>query len=124
MESLGWRWRRGSSPAAQRGARKRAGLTPASTSNTISCERETLHPKPNQKIPLTVITVSTATAAKSGRRSQLRPFPDTVNEATNDHFRRRVFTPNLAHQGATLLRRESVCHDSSKAIGADAGQGL
>ena len=62
MESLGWRQRRGSSPAARRGARQRAGLTPVSASNTLSCERETPHPKPNQKTPLTVITVSTATA--------------------------------------------------------------
>jgi hypothetical protein len=61
MESLGWRQRWGSSPAARRGARERAGLTPISASNTLSCERETPHPKPNQKIPLTVITVSTAT---------------------------------------------------------------
>ena len=61
MESLGWRQRRGSSPAARRGARQRAGLTPVSASNTLSCERETPHPKPNHKIPLTVITVSTAT---------------------------------------------------------------
>ena len=49
MESLGWRQRRESSPAARRGARQRAGLTPVSASNTLSCERETLHPKPNQK---------------------------------------------------------------------------
>jgi len=60
MESLGWRQRRGSSPAARRGARQRAGLTAVSASNTLSCERETLHPKPNQNT-LTVITVSTAT---------------------------------------------------------------
>ena len=38
-ESLGWRQRRGSSPAARRGARQRAGLTPVSASNTLSCER-------------------------------------------------------------------------------------
>ena len=38
-----WRRRRGSSPAARRGARQRAGLTPASASNTLSCQRETLH---------------------------------------------------------------------------------
>ena len=43
MEALGWRRRRGSSPAARRGARQRAGLTPASASNTLSCERETPH---------------------------------------------------------------------------------
>src|ERR1700687_3103467 len=41
MESLGWRQRRGSSPAARRGARQRTGLTPVSASNTLSCERET-----------------------------------------------------------------------------------
>ena len=45
MEALGWRRRRGSSPAARRGARQRAGLTPASASNTLSCDRETLHRK-------------------------------------------------------------------------------
>ena len=43
MEALGWRRRRGSSPAARRGARQRAGLTPASASNTLSCQRETPH---------------------------------------------------------------------------------
>src|SRR5437764_548637 len=43
MAEIGWRRRRGSSPAARRGARQRAGLTPASASNTLSCQRETLH---------------------------------------------------------------------------------
>jgi len=43
MADIGWRRRRGSSPAARRGARQRAGLTPASASNTLSCQRETLH---------------------------------------------------------------------------------
>src|SRR6516162_3210788 len=41
MADIGWR--RGSSPAARTGARQRAGLTPASASNTLSCQRETLH---------------------------------------------------------------------------------
>src|SRR6516162_9172015 len=41
MADIGWR--RGASPAARRGARQRAGLTPASASNTLSCQRETLH---------------------------------------------------------------------------------
>ena len=59
MESLGWRQRRGSSPAARRGARQRAGLTPVSASNTLSCERETLtKPAQADQIPLTLITVS------------------------------------------------------------------
>src|ERR1700730_17873048 len=43
MEALGWRRRRGYSPAAEGGARKRAALPPASASNTLSCQRETLH---------------------------------------------------------------------------------
>src|SRR6266436_9525112 len=43
MADMGWRRRRGSSPAARRGARQRAGLPPASASNTLSCQRETLH---------------------------------------------------------------------------------
>jgi hypothetical protein len=46
--SIAWRTsvgmrRRGSSPVARRGARQRAGLTPVSASNTLSCQRETLH---------------------------------------------------------------------------------
>ena len=41
MADIGWR--RGSSPAARTGARQRAGLTPASASNTLSCQRETLY---------------------------------------------------------------------------------
>ena len=49
MESLGWRQRRGSSPAARRGARQRAGLTPVSASNILSCERETLTQSPIKK---------------------------------------------------------------------------
>ena len=43
MADIGWRRRRGSSPAARTGARQRAGLTPASASNTLSCQRQTLH---------------------------------------------------------------------------------
>src|SRR6202795_2715069 len=41
MESLGWRQRPGSSPAARRGARQRAGWPRVSASNILSCERET-----------------------------------------------------------------------------------
>jgi len=76
MESLGWRQRRGSSPAARRGARQRAGLTAASASNSLSCERETLHQNPI-KNTLTVITVSTATGDRSkGRWPDDRPHVD------------------------------------------------
>ena len=49
MESLSWRQRRGSSPAARRGAHQRAGLTPVSASNILSCERETLTQSPIKK---------------------------------------------------------------------------
>ena len=41
MADIGWRRRRGSSPVARRGARQRAGLTPVSAFNTLSCQRET-----------------------------------------------------------------------------------
>jgi len=62
MESLGWRQRRGSSPAARRGARQRAGLTPASSFNTLhACWRcFTQNSSGQSKCCLTVITVSTA----------------------------------------------------------------
>jgi hypothetical protein len=62
MQDLGWRRRWGSCPAARRGARQRAGLTPASASNTLSCLLEMLHSKQlgSSKCWLTVITVSTA----------------------------------------------------------------
>jgi hypothetical protein len=52
MADIGWRRKRGSSPAARRGARQRAGLTLASASNTLSCQRQTLHSQRqvNQKI--------------------------------------------------------------------------
>ena len=57
MESLGWRQRRGSSPAARRGARQRAGLTPVAASNILSCGRRT-KPAQADQISLTPITVS------------------------------------------------------------------
>jgi hypothetical protein len=68
MEDLGWTRRRGSSSVARRGARQRTGLTPVSASNTLSCQRETLHTQTRStqsKIPLTVNTVSTATIRRS-----------------------------------------------------------
>jgi hypothetical protein len=68
MADMGWRRRRGSGPAARTGARQRAGLTPASASNTLSCQRETLHSQQlsQSKNPLTAITVSTAALASIG----------------------------------------------------------
>src|SRR5436190_23550310 len=54
MADIGWRRRRGSSPAARRGARQRAGLTPASASNTLSCQRETLHSQQLRSIKKTI----------------------------------------------------------------------
>ena len=73
MADIGWRRWRGSSPAARTGARQRAGLTPASASNTLSCQRETLHSQQLKSIknPLTAITVSTAISEMS---SQIIPL--------------------------------------------------
>jgi len=77
MESLGWRQRRGSSPAARRGARQRAGLTPVSASNTLSCERETLtQNSPDDQKPLTVITVSTAISQMSLPKLAFEVWPE------------------------------------------------
>ena len=54
MQELGWRRRWGSCPAARRGARQRAGLTPASASNTLSCLLEMLHSKQLRSIKILV----------------------------------------------------------------------
>jgi len=54
MQDLGWRRRWGSCPAARRGARQRAGLTPASASNTLSCLLEMLHSKQLRSIKMLV----------------------------------------------------------------------
>src|SRR6266550_8887327 len=43
MADMGWRRRRGSSPRAAARPFGLRGLTPASASNTLSCQRETLH---------------------------------------------------------------------------------
>ena len=78
MADIGWRRRRGSSPAARRGARQRAGLTPASASNTLSCQRETLHSQQLKSIknPLTAITVSTAISGMSSQNIPLKGRTD------------------------------------------------
>ena len=54
MQDLGWRRRWGSCPAARTGARQRAGLTPASASNTLSCLLEMLHSKQLRSIKMLV----------------------------------------------------------------------
>jgi len=54
MQDLSWRRRRGSCPAARRGARQRAGLTPASASNTLSCLLEMLHSKQLRSLKMLV----------------------------------------------------------------------
>ena len=54
MQDLGWRRRWGSCPAARRGARLRAGLTPASASNTLSCLLEMLHLKELRSIKMLI----------------------------------------------------------------------
>src|SRR5438552_9770006 len=62
MADIGWRRRRGSSPAAPTGARQRAGLTPppAPTHFHASGRRFTHNSSGQSKNPLTAITVSTA----------------------------------------------------------------
>jgi hypothetical protein len=52
MQDLGWNRRWGSCPAARRGAR--AGLTPASASNTLSCLLEMLHSKQLRSIKMLI----------------------------------------------------------------------
>ena len=54
MQDLGWRRRWGSCPAARRGARQRAGLTPTSASNTLSCLLEMLHSKQLRSIKMLI----------------------------------------------------------------------
>ena len=73
MADIGWRRRRGSSSAARRGARQRAGLTLAFASNTLHASgRRFIHNSSGQsKNPLTAITVSTAISEMS---SQNIPF--------------------------------------------------
>src|SRR5438270_5570424 len=62
MADIGWRRRRGSSPAAPTGARQRAGLTPLPppTHFHASGRRFTHNSSGQSKNPLTAITVSTA----------------------------------------------------------------
>ena len=52
MQDLGWKRRWGSCPAARRGAR--AGLTPASASNKLSCLLEMLHSKQLRSIKMLI----------------------------------------------------------------------
>src|SRR6476469_6462622 len=95
MQDLGWRRRWGSCPAARRGARQRAGLTPASASNTLTCLLEMLHSKQliSSKCWLTVITVSTASGGN--------------NETTRVHI--------------GDCRRDSLAARSARAAVGDAG---
>ena len=54
MQDLGWKRMWGSCPAARRGARLRAGLTPASASNKLSCLLEMLHSKQLRSIKMLI----------------------------------------------------------------------
>ena len=69
MADIGWRRRRGSSPAAPTGARQRAGLTPPPppTHFHASGRRFTHNSSSQSKNPLTAITVSTAIVHQPGR---------------------------------------------------------
>ena len=74
MADIGWRRRRGSSPAAPTGARQRAGLTPPPppTHFHASGRRFTHNSSGQSKNPLTAITVSTAISGIRARAMYLR----------------------------------------------------
>ena len=78
MADIGWRRRRGSSPAAPTGARQRAGLTPLPppTHFHASGRRFTHNSSGQSKNPLTAITVSTAISEMS---SQIIPLKDRAD---------------------------------------------
>jgi len=65
MESLGWRQRRGSSPAARRGARQRAGLVCQAWTLDWRCKSSAEQVGSNRK--------PKATARRLGRRETIRP---------------------------------------------------
>src|ERR1700730_2782418 len=92
MESLGWRQRRGSSPAARRGARQRAGLTPVSASNILSCERETHQ------------TSSGRSNSRDAAHGIYRDLAATKHDAAQQHVvdpERELW--NLGHHGSFWL---------------------
>jgi len=81
MADIGWR--RGSSPAARTGARPRAGLTPAPASNTLSCQRETLHSQQLRSIKKSI---------------------DSDHGIYRDHSRCGGLPPELLGPGSRMLR--------------------
>jgi hypothetical protein len=89
-------------PQPDRGARQRAGLTPAAASNTLSFERETLHQTSSGRSnSLTPITVSTATT-------------DCASYPSGQHRRRREFSDRGRSGGDSEPRglpipRQKVC---------------
>ena len=78
MADIGWRRRRGSSPAAPTGARQRAGLTPPPppTHFHASGRRFTHNSSGQSKNPLTAITVSTAISEMSTQIISLKDCTD------------------------------------------------
>src|SRR4249920_3496977 len=104
MQDLGWRPRWGSCPAARRGARQRAGLTPASAFNTLSCLLEMLHSKQlsSSKCWLTVMTVSTASCASRSWCGPAGESPAQVRGSTR-------LVASVAWLLATLLTADESC---------------
>jgi hypothetical protein len=91
MEALGWMRRRGSSPAARRGARQRAGLTPAAASNTLSSERETSQ----SKNPLDINHgIYRHTRRSRNFRSDVLGFQKCVGDQFNSQGRNGVAAAN------------------------------
>ena len=95
MADIGWRRRRGSSPAAPTGARQRAGLTPPPppTHFHASGRRFTHNSSGQSKNPLTAITVSTAISKTSAPIIPLKARTHFRNPA--EFWLRRLFAFEL-----------------------------
>jgi len=99
MADIGWRRRRGSSPAAPTGARQRAGLTPPPppTHFHASGRRFTHNSSGQSKNPLTAITVSTAISEMS---TQIIPLKGrTISEGLAEFRPQRLFAFQLRRWG-------------------------
>ena len=99
MADIGWRRRRGSSPAAPTGARQRAGLTPLPppTHFHASGRRFTHNSSGQSKNPLTAITVSTAISEMSSQIIALKGRINLWNPA--EFWLWRLFALELRRWG-------------------------
>src|SRR5215831_4654747 len=100
MADIGWRRRRGSSPAARGGARQRAGLPPASASNTLSCQRETLHSQQLKSIKKSIDSDHGIYRYCEGREVQVETSPSKFS--TSGRVRGRAAGGLTLRLGASL----------------------